>query len=91
MHAAGVSPQMGSARKIMEINALGTVHITEAFHGIAAEGLALVHVASIAGHMMPRFLAPKRTYALASTDVDRFAHGAQLLHEPPAESFVLVG
>jgi NAD(P)-dependent dehydrogenase (short-subunit alcohol dehydrogenase family) len=72
VHTAGVSPLMGSADKIVKINAVGTVNITEAFLGIAGEGFALVNVASVAGHMTPGFLVPRRKYALALTDVDAF-------------------
>jgi NAD(P)-dependent dehydrogenase (short-subunit alcohol dehydrogenase family) len=72
VHTAGVSPSMGSAEKIVKINAVGTVNVTEAFLQIASEGFALVNVASVAGHMTPKFLVPKRKYALALTDVDRF-------------------
>ncbi|MBD0323741.1 MAG: SDR family oxidoreductase [Aldersonia sp.] len=73
VHAAGVSPQMGQAAKIIAINAVGTVNIAEASYAVAGEGFALVNVSSIAGHMLPALLVPKRTYRLASVDVDRFA------------------
>ncbi|MBL7499025.1 SDR family oxidoreductase [Frankia sp. CNm7] len=68
VHTAGVSPQMGSAETIVRINALGTVHVTEAALAIADAGFALVNVASIAGHMVPGFIVPKRAYRLALTD-----------------------
>jgi NAD(P)-dependent dehydrogenase (short-subunit alcohol dehydrogenase family) len=72
VHTAGVSPQMGSAELIARINALGTVNVTEASLAVAGEGFALVNVASIAGHMLPGFLVPERTYRLALSDPDRF-------------------
>jgi NAD(P)-dependent dehydrogenase (short-subunit alcohol dehydrogenase family) len=40
---------------------------------VASAGFALVNVASIAGHLMPSLLVPRRTYKLALTDPDRFA------------------
>jgi NAD(P)-dependent dehydrogenase (short-subunit alcohol dehydrogenase family) len=58
---------------IIRVNAVGTVHVAEAFLPLAWEGFALVNVASIAGHMLPDFLAPQRTYKLAASDVRRFA------------------
>jgi NAD(P)-dependent dehydrogenase (short-subunit alcohol dehydrogenase family) len=73
VHTAGVSPQMGSAEMIIRINALGTVHVAEASLAVATDGFALVNVASIAGHMLPGFLVPTRTYRLALTDHERFA------------------
>ncbi|UNX56234.1 SDR family oxidoreductase [Georgenia sp. TF02-10] len=72
VYTAGVSPQMGDAAAIVRINALGTVHLTRAALDAAAEGFALVNVASIAGHMLPSVLHPTRTYRLALTDPARF-------------------
>jgi NAD(P)-dependent dehydrogenase (short-subunit alcohol dehydrogenase family) len=72
VHTAGVSPLMGSPELIIRINALGTINITEAALAMATEGFALVNVASIAGHMTPKFLLPTRTYRLALTDAQRF-------------------
>lgn len=72
VHTAGVSPQMGSAELIVRVNALGTVNITEAALAVATADFALVNVASIAGHMLPSLLVPRRTYRLALTDAPRF-------------------
>lgn len=72
VHAAGVSPQMGDADFIIKINAMGTINITEAFLGIADEGFSLINVASIAGHMLPKFMVPKRIFALALADRKKF-------------------
>ena len=75
VHAAGVSPSMGSADLIVKINAVGTVLINEAFLTIAHPGMALVNVASVAGHHLPAFLAPVRRYKRSSTDTDRLHTG----------------
>ncbi|MEU5154158.1 SDR family oxidoreductase [Glycomyces sp. NPDC021274] len=72
VHTAGVSPQMGDAAKMIRINALGTVNLTKAALGAAGEGFALVNVASIAGHLIPRAIQPRRSYRLALTDPERF-------------------
>ncbi|MFT3899535.1 MAG: SDR family oxidoreductase [Gordonia sp. (in: high G+C Gram-positive bacteria)] len=72
VHAAGVSPHMTTAEKIIDINAVGTVHITDAAHSVAGEGFALVNVASIAAIMVPRFLIPTRAFRYAATDIDKF-------------------
>src|SRR5450432_2120328 len=58
VHTAGVSPTMGSAEKIMRINALGTIYVNEAFFDIAESGMSVVNVASMAGHQAPRLLVP---------------------------------
>ena len=72
VHTAGVSPSMGSAELILKINAVGTVLINQAFLGIASRGMALVNVASVAGHQLPRFLTPTRRYKKSRTDIERF-------------------
>jgi NAD(P)-dependent dehydrogenase (short-subunit alcohol dehydrogenase family) len=73
VHTAGVSPQMGDAALMIRINALGTVNLAQAALRVAGEGFALVNVSSIAGHMIPRVVAPQRSYPLALTDPERFA------------------
>lgn len=80
VHTAGLSPQMGSPERIVRINALGTVHVAETALDVAGEGFALVNVASSAGHMLPKVLAPTRVYKLATSDhaafVDRLTTAA---------------
>lgn len=73
VHTAGVSPQMGNAEMIMRINALGTIHVTEAFLQVAAEGFSIVNVASMAAYISPGLLMPKGAYRYAMSD-----HGAFL-------------
>ncbi|MGO9383984.1 MAG: SDR family NAD(P)-dependent oxidoreductase [Mycobacterium sp.] len=58
VHAAGISPSMGSADMILRINAVGTVLVNSAFYDIARPGMALVNVASVAGHQLPAVVAP---------------------------------
>lgn len=72
IHAAGVSPSMGCAEHIVRINALGTVHVNEAFYHLAGEGFAMVNVASMAAHMFPRVFIPKRQFKHAVRDPDFF-------------------
>lgn len=71
VHSAGVSPSMGSADTILRINAVGTVLVSSAFYEIARNGMALVNVASVAGHQLPSFVIPKRRYKRCLSDTDR--------------------
>jgi len=71
VHTAGISPQMGPAETIIRVNALGTINVTEAFLAVAADGLRLVHVASMAAHLAPGLLMPERAYRYAFTDPAR--------------------
>lgn len=72
IHTAGVSPSMGDAEHILRINALGTVHVNEAFLPLASEGFASVNVASMAAHVFPRMLLPRRRFKDALRDEERF-------------------
>lgn len=71
VHTAGISPQMANPEAILKVNSLGTIHITKAALKIATEGFALVNVASMAGHMLPSILIPKRAYKYALSDTDK--------------------
>ncbi|MHA7210458.1 SDR family NAD(P)-dependent oxidoreductase [Arthrobacter sp. MDT1-65] len=72
VHTAGISPQMGTPGRIASINGIGTVHVAQAFLERATEGDALVNVASIAGHGLPKVLIPFRSFPLAQTDPAAF-------------------
>ncbi len=72
IHTAGVSPQMANPEIIMRVNALGTINITDAAYEIAADGFALVNVASMAAYMLPGLLIPKRAYPYALTNTGTF-------------------
>ncbi|HET6734600.1 SDR family oxidoreductase [Mycobacterium sp.] len=72
IHTAGVSPSMGDADYVMRTNALGTVNVNEVFYGNAAEGAAIVNVASMAAHMLPQEMIPTKQFPLALQDEDTF-------------------
>ncbi len=72
IHTAGVSPSMGSAAYVMKTNAIGTVNVNETFYEKAAEGAAIVNVASMAAHMMPDELIPTAKFRKALTDETAF-------------------
>jgi NAD(P)-dependent dehydrogenase (short-subunit alcohol dehydrogenase family) len=72
IHTAGVSPNMGAADRIMRINAVGTVNINEAFLQGAHPGCAIVNVASMAAHMLPRILIPTKRFEYALRDQGAF-------------------
>jgi NAD(P)-dependent dehydrogenase (short-subunit alcohol dehydrogenase family) len=79
IHTAGVSPQMASPEVIMKINALGTINITEAAYAVAADGFTLVNVASMAAHMLPALIIPKRAYPYALTNTEVFLKKSLLM------------
>jgi NAD(P)-dependent dehydrogenase (short-subunit alcohol dehydrogenase family) len=72
IHTAGVSPSMGDAEYVMRTNALGTLNVNEVFYETAAEGSAIVNVASMAAHILPEELIPANKFPLALQDVEAF-------------------
>lgn len=72
IHTAGVSPSMGDAEYVMRTNAIGTVNVNEVFFETAAEGAAIVNVASMAAHILPDELIPKSRFPQAMADQDAF-------------------
>lgn len=78
IHTAGLSPQMADPATILKVNALGTVNVVEASLAHATEGFALVNVASMAAHLFPSLLLPKRAYPLAAKDPQAFLRKALL-------------
>lgn len=53
VHTAGISPTMGSAEKILDVNFTGTLNVLEAFYPLATENTAAVLVSSMSGYMVP--------------------------------------
>lgn len=72
IHAAGMSPHMGDAAKIMAGNALGTIHIHEAFYDVIAPGGCLIDTSSMSAYMVPKFLMPKGAFPYSQTDREKF-------------------
>ena len=72
IHTAGVSPSMGDADYVMRTNAIGTLNVDEVFYATAAEGAAIVNVASMAAHIMPDELIPTAQFPTALIDEDAF-------------------
>ncbi|MDR2147656.1 MAG: SDR family oxidoreductase [Tannerella sp.] len=72
IHAAGMSPNMGEARQIMEANALGTININNAFYDKMGRGSCVVDVSSISGYLAPKFIMPTGSYKYSRTNIDKF-------------------
>lgn len=67
VHTAGISPQMGTAARVANINGTGTVNVAQAFLARATDGDVLVNVASTAGHGFPKILIPFGAFPYAET------------------------
>ena len=72
LHIAGMSPHMGDAEAIMRGNALGTVHIHDAFYPVIEPGGCLVDTSSMSAYLAPEFIMPKGAFKLAADDREAF-------------------
>lgn len=68
VHTAGVSAATASARTILAVNLVGTVHVIDAFEKSATRGTSLVVIASMAGHYAS--LSREDEAALATTGAE---------------------
>ena len=68
LHIAGMSPHMGDAEQIMNANALGTIHIHDAFYPVLAERGVLIDTSSMSAYLAPALIMPKGAFKLAGTD-----------------------
>jgi len=72
INAAGVAPLNGDPKEILRINALGTVHVHNAFLPRMAPGGCLIDIGSTGGYMVHPLLLPRRAYRLSGSDPERF-------------------
>jgi len=72
IHSAGLSPHMGDAQKIMEVNALGTINVNEVFSSKMGKETCILDVASTSGYMLPDAVLPVSNYELSFTDKNQF-------------------
>ena len=72
IHAAGLSPHMGDAEKIMRANALGTINVNNAFSEVMSEGSCILNVSSMSAYMMPPEAIPSALYPLSNGEPEEF-------------------
>ena len=72
IHAAGMSPHMGNAETIMQVNAMGTININEEFYRVMREGSCILDVSSMSAYMAPDMVLPKGAYKYAVENKDTF-------------------
>lgn len=72
IHAAGMSPHMGTPEQIVQVNAMGTININNAFYKVMDDGSCLIDTSSISAYLTPQFIMPKKHYELSYSDPDKF-------------------
>jgi NAD(P)-dependent dehydrogenase (short-subunit alcohol dehydrogenase family) len=68
VHTAGLSPTMAPAKRILEVDMIGTDYVLAAFLPLAAEGTVAVCIASNAGYISGLPQEQKRILATAPTE-----------------------
>ncbi len=68
IHAAGMSPHMGDAKQIMEVNALGTINVNNAFYKMMEEESCIIDVSSMSAYLTPKMIMPVGLYKYSVTD-----------------------
>ncbi|WP_261566530.1 SDR family oxidoreductase [Frankia gtarii] len=68
VHTAGVSPVMGTARQIYEVDLLGTAHVIDAFLAVVSPGTSLICIASMGGQLTSLPADFERHLATAPSD-----------------------
>lgn len=53
VHTAGLSPTMANARRILDVDLVGTANVVDAFVTCVGQGTVVVCIASMAGHFWP--------------------------------------
>jgi NAD(P)-dependent dehydrogenase (short-subunit alcohol dehydrogenase family) len=69
VNTAGLSPNMASAAKVLEVDLYGVALVFEEFERVIAPGGSGIVISSMAGHM-PAPLPPEQEHALAYTPTD---------------------
>lgn len=72
IHAAGMSPHMGDAKQIMEVNALGTIYMNNAFYNIIEERGCIIDVSSMSAYLTPKLIMPVGLYKYSVKDPELF-------------------
>ena len=72
IHAAGMSPHMGDAKQIMEVNALGTINMNNAFYEVIEKGGCIIDVSSMSAYLAPKLIMPIGLYKYSLADSELF-------------------
>lgn len=72
IHAAGMSPRMGSGEVIFTVNAMSTIYVNEEFSKVMGPGSCILNVASMSAYMFPDDRIPSGEYKTSLTDPEQF-------------------
>ena len=72
IHAAGLSPTMGDAEKIIMVNAVGTKNVNMEFYKYMDDGGVIVDIASSSAYSAPDALAIRQIFDEAEYQEEKF-------------------
>lgn len=76
VHTAGISPNMGSVKRIMDINLVGTARVVEAFEPYLSSGATGVFISSNSGYL-GRPLTKEEEVAVATLSADELGEAVE--------------
>jgi NAD(P)-dependent dehydrogenase (short-subunit alcohol dehydrogenase family) len=90
VHAAGISPTMGDARRVLEVDLVGTQLLLDAFEPLVAPGSAAVCFASSAAYQVAPFVdADKEMLLRDPLTPDFLDHATELVANDPGFAYAL--
>lgn len=89
VNTAGISPGMGAARRIYEVDLLGTANVIDAFLDVLPSGASLINIASIAGHYGVPIPPDLETHLATASRAELFNHKAIDLDGNPAAAYAI--
>lgn len=87
VHAAGLSPSMGDARRIVEVNLLGTVRLLDAFESLVVCGSTAVCFSSSAGYLPTELFGPELVTLVDNPRADDFLEKAAVAVDHPGLAY----
>ncbi|MFV0361892.1 MAG: SDR family oxidoreductase [Suipraeoptans sp.] len=86
IHAAGMSPHMGSGEVLFDVNAMGTIYMNEEFAKVMPKDSCILNVSSMSAYMLPPDRVPRDAYKLSLSDTDTFRTTMlQIINSIPAD------
>jgi len=78
-HSAGISPTMAEARRVFEVNLVGTQLLLDTFEPLVVPGSAAVCFSSVAAHQVAPFVAPEVETVLGDPLASDFSELAEAI------------
>src|SRR4051812_269250 len=89
VHAAGISPSMGDARRIFEVDLVGTHLVLEAFTALVQAGTAAVCFSSSAAYQVAPFVDPDQDALIGDPGAPDFLERATTAIADPGLAYAL--